>query len=150
MNLMAHYSDRLMKGNNNYKIITDALDSGDFPGQLKGFLLEKISYESPLLGNEPQILGNVLNRPIVGLSPYVYSGKIWTDEEVRKVVQKYKISYIIFFPKISFTDEKPGHKFFEKMSKGLISEWLEPLFSGDGVLLYKVKNLKIQEEEVRG
>jgi len=116
------------------------------------FLAERVIYERPLLGNDPQLLGAILDRPVVGLPEIEYCNKIWTFNEVKKTVKKFNITYVIFFRDIFFRNSyfDSNQVFFKEISKGIIPPWLKVIFSDEKVILFQVyRQSSLLEREMR-
>ncbi len=88
----------------------------------------------------PQLTGAVLDRPVVGLPGPWYTRTVWTEDEARRVVRKYGVAYIVFFPDL-FDLSAPdlaNQTFFRDLKQGRVPPWLEPTFSSASVRLYQV------------
>ncbi|PYN80925.1 MAG: hypothetical protein DMD96_12720 [Candidatus Rokuibacteriota bacterium] len=123
-----------------YRQIDSALQQPFGSGTLRDFLRQRVAQGAPLLGNEAQLTGAVLDRPAVGLPGPGYTHTIWTEDEARRVVGKYRIAYVLFFPHL-FDLSSPdavNQTFFRDLKQGRVPPWLEPTFSSASVRLYRV------------
>ena len=80
------------------------------------------------------------DRPVVGLPGPWYTRTVWTEDEARRVVRKYGVAYIVFFPDL-FDLSAPdlaNQTFFRDLKQGRVPPWLEPAFSSASVRLYQV------------
>src|SRR6266850_5786721 len=123
-----------------YRQIDSALQQPFGSGTLRDFLRQRVAMGAPVLGNEAQLTGAVLDRPAVGLPGPGYTHTIWTEDEARRVVAKYRIAYVLFFPHL-FDLSSPdvaNQTFFRDLKQGRVPPWLEPTFSSASVRLYQV------------
>ena len=123
-----------------YRYIDRALHQPFGSATLRDFLSQRITPSTPLLGNMPQLTGAVLDRPVVGLPGPWYTRTVWTEDEARRVVRKYGVAYIVFFPDL-FDLSAPdlaNQTFFRDLKQGRVPPWLEPTFSSASVRLYQV------------
>ena len=118
-----------------YRKIRYGLQHSFHSSTLHEFLDKEVTLNSPVIGNEPQILGAVLDRPVVGLGPSWYTNRIWSFNDVKKTMIKYNIRLVVFFPELI----GKGNLFFQELRKGNIPPWLEVVFSSEEVSLFQVK-----------
>ncbi len=139
MNVVQHHWDKVIR-DNPYRKIVRSLQEPFGSATLFDFLTEMVTRNSPLLGNEPQMLGAVLDRPVVGLTPSSYTRKIWSGDEVKGLVVRYGVSYVLFLPDfLDLSDDDSRNQiFFRELQDGNIPSWLEPTFASAGVRLYHV------------
>jgi len=123
-----------------YRQIDRALQQPFGSGTLRDFLSRRVTLSTPLLGNEAQLTGVVLDRPVVGLPGPMYTRTTWTEDEARRVAAKYGVAYVVFFPHL-FNPSAPdlvNQTFFRDLEQGRVPAWLEPAFSSASVRLYHV------------
>jgi 4-amino-4-deoxy-L-arabinose transferase-like glycosyltransferase len=123
-----------------YRYIDHALHQPFGSATLRDFLSQQITLSAPLLGNAAQLTGAVLDRPVVGLSGPWYTRRVWTEDEARRVVAKYGVTYVVFFPDL-FDLSQPdlaNQIFFRDLQQGKVPSWLQPTFSSASVRLYQV------------
>jgi hypothetical protein len=125
---------------NPYRAMRDALQRPLAGEPLVHFLRDRVTAASPLLGNEAQLLGAVLDRPVLGLTRASYSRKVWTDDPVRQLVITYGVGYIVFFPDL-FDPSDPENRngpFFHQLKRGHVPPWLVAILVAPDVRLYRV------------
>ncbi len=117
--------------------VQDALELEVGPSTAAEFLRSRASIEHPLLGNEPQVLGAILQSPVVGLPPAPYSDIVWSFDEVWSVVESYDIQVVVFMPG-AWEASSERVLFFDRLGNGDRPSWLKPI-TGDGDLrLFRV------------
>ena len=107
---------------------------------LEVFLREEISADNPLMASNVQLVGFLLDRPIVGLTMASWTDKIWTSDEVRNVVADRGIASVLLFPDLydnSFSGNI-NRPFFSALKEGRTPDWLQVSLSEDCVRLYTV------------
>ena len=123
-----------------YRQIDRAMQQPFGSGTLRDFLSRRVTLSTPLLGNEAQLTGVVLDRPVVGLPGPMYTRTTWTEDEARRVVAKYGVAYVVFFPHL-FDPSAPevvNQTFFRDLKQGRVPSWLKPTYSSASVHLYQV------------
>jgi dolichyl-phosphate-mannose-protein mannosyltransferase len=129
-----------MRRTSGYRQIDRALHQAFGPATLRDFLNQRITVNAPLLGNSPQLIGAVLGKPVVGLPGPWYTRTVWTEDEARRVVARYGVAYVVFFPDL-FDLSQPdvaNQIFFRDLKQGRVPRWLEPTYSSASVRLYQV------------
>jgi hypothetical protein len=129
-----------MRRTSGYRQIDRALHEAFGPATLRDFLNQRITVNAPLLGNSPQLIGAVLGKPVVGLPGPWYTRTVWTEDEARRVVARYGVAYVVFFPDL-FDLSQPdvaNQIFFRDLKQGRVPRWLEPTYSSASVRLYQV------------
>jgi hypothetical protein len=124
---------------NNFRAIHHSLQKPFLHSTLYDFLREKATLESPVLGEPGQCVGEVLDRPTIGLPNSTYTKKIWKFNEVRKIVQRYNVKYLIFFPKSFNINGKDDQLFYKLVQEDNIPHWLEKIYGSKDILLFQVK-----------
>jgi dolichyl-phosphate-mannose-protein mannosyltransferase len=125
---------------NPYRAIRDALERPLAGEPLIQFLRKRVTTAGPLLGNEAQLLGAVLDRPVLGLPQASYTRRVWTEDEVRRLVDSYGVAYVVFFPRL-FDPGGPddgNQPFFLRLSQGSVPAWLAVVLVAPDVRLYRV------------
>jgi len=125
---------------NPYRAIRNVLQRPLAGETLVQFLRERVTTTSPLLGNEAQLLGAVLDRPVLGLTQASYTRKVWTEDQVRRLVVLYGVAYVVFFPDL-FDPTHPENRnrpFFHQLERGEVPAWLMAIVVAADVRLYRV------------
>ena len=122
---------------NNYDKIYDAIKGSGSSAKLRLFISEIIKRKKLLLGNHPEVLENILNIPVIGLSNRSFNQHEWPLTEVVKIIKKYKIDYVLFFPRL-FIGSKDDHIFFYSLKNNKIPHWLKERYKDDSVILFEV------------
>ena len=117
------------------RLLDTSMDDGV---SVREFLQKHISNEHPLLGNESQRLGLIVDRPVVGLPSYLYTPSRWTNEEVHELVKKYDVQYVLVLTDVDSLDYEEID-FYVRVADGEVPDWMEPHFKNGYVELYRVK-----------
>jgi 4-amino-4-deoxy-L-arabinose transferase-like glycosyltransferase len=133
--------DRLDTHANPYRAIRDALERPLAGEPLIRFLQARVTEAGPLLGNETQLLGAVLDRPVLGLATASYTRKVWTEDQVRRLVATYGVAYVAFFPDLfdPADPEDRNRPFFHELKRGSVPPWLGVILVAPDVQLYRVE-----------
>lgn len=131
-----------MRSRPNLYLLVDQALSVDFDDStVKELLRKEISAEHPLMGTEPQMLGAVLAAPVVGLEPPYYTGRTWTAEEVRELVERYQVEYVVLIPELlEVSSERPG--FFTGLENAEPPAWLEVVLVDPALRLFRVRGVE--------
>jgi hypothetical protein len=143
INVFSRSWDRLLTHANPYRAIRDALERPLAGEPLIRFLQARVTERSPLLGNEAQLLGAVLDRPVLGLATTSYTRRVWTDDQVRRRVATYGVAYVVFFPEL-FDPAHPEDRnqpFFHELERGSAPPWLGVILVAPDVRLYRVEGV---------
>jgi hypothetical protein len=121
--------------------IEKLLDTRMSDKTIRQFLALNISRSHPLYSNEPQGMWHATHLPVLGVSSRKYSLTDWDLVATRRLIQKFKIEYVIFMPTFIDVDnhEWSNHPFYALLKKGSVPEWLEPVFVNKGIQLYRVR-----------
>ncbi len=123
---------------NLFALVDEALAAQLADTSVKQHLEREISTHHPLLGNEPQMLGAVLERPVIGLEPPYYTDRDWTPDEVYELVERYGIEHVVLMPEIlQISSERPA--FFVRLAQEDVPEWLEPIITGPALWVFRVE-----------
>ena len=122
---------------NNYDKIYDAIKGSGSSAKLRFFISEIIKREKLLLGNHPEVLENILNVPVIGLSNKSFNQHEWPLTEVVKIIKVYKIDYVLFFPRL-FIGSKDDNIFFYSLKNNKIPHWLKERYKDEYVILFEV------------
>ena len=128
------------KKNNYFNIIYEALKGPDTSENLKVFINEIIKNEKIVLGNATEYLGNILNVPVIGLTSRTYHKGNWSFREVHYTIRKFKIEYVIFFPKL-FNLTKNDNLFYYELKMHNTPIWLKKEYGDNNVVLFKVEDI---------
>jgi 4-amino-4-deoxy-L-arabinose transferase-like glycosyltransferase len=141
VNVIQRNWERLLTHANPYRAIRDALERPLAGEPLIRFLQARVTEAGPLLGNEAQLLGAVLDRPVLGLATASYTRKVWTEDQVRRLVSAYGVAYVAFFPDL-FDPADPEDRnspFFHDLKRGSAPPWLGVILIAPEVQLYRVE-----------
>jgi hypothetical protein len=135
-----HHHWHLLTQANPYRTMRDALQRPLAGEPLLQFLRERVTTASPLLGNEAQLLGAVLDRPVLGLPRASFTRGVWTDDQVRRLVASYEVAYVIFFPGLfdPTLPEDRNRPFFHQLKRGNAPSWLVAILVAPDIRLYRV------------
>ena len=94
---------------------------------------------SPILTNEPHLLGEASGSVVLGLTGPPYAAQVWTTERVRELAAKKGVRYLLFFP-LPKGQPLTGSRaaFFESLASPDPPPWLLPLRFGPSAILYRV------------
>ncbi len=94
---------------------------------------------SPILTNEPHLLGEASGGPVLGLTGPPYAAQVWTTERVRELAAKKGVRYLLFFP-LPKGQTMAGSRagFFESLASPDPPPWLVPLRLEPSAILYSV------------
>jgi len=127
-------------GRQEYETLTEAMSTPNGNTTYLNYMKENISKEHPLLMPNGQLAGIYLDVPVVGLTQSLFTNRIWTDSEVKKLAKQYQIEHILFL-KTPYLRENPANRnkiFFNKLHNGPVPEWIEILYDSDKFSIYKV------------
>ncbi len=109
-------------------------------GPQRALLEAETSAAHPLLGNEPQLLGGVLDRPVIGLTSDEYSARRFSASEVEALVRRYGVQRVVLMPELLASDaasERPP--FFVALAAGAVPPWLTLESEAPGLKIYRVE-----------
>ncbi len=130
---------------NPYRAIREAVQRPLAGETVAQFLRARVTTASPLLGNEAQLLGTVLDRPVLGLARASYTRRVWTDDQVRRLVASYGVAYVVFFPDLfdPAVAEDRNRPFFHLLERGDTPPWLVAILVAPDVRLYRVEGAAV-------
>jgi hypothetical protein len=133
-------SHRATPGQTRGRYINGALEQRVGTMTLREFLSARVTRAAPLLGNEAQLIGAALDRPVVGLPGSSYTRTIWTEDETRRTVARYGIGWVLFLPDLLDAGEREAanQPFFVSLKQGHVPSWLAPACQSNCVRLYQV------------
>lgn len=102
------------------------------------WLRARASVGHPVLGNEPQLLGALLDRPVVGLTPPRYSPRSWTSSAMRELIRTYGVGYVVLFPQRLADGVGDRVPVLAGLAAGRVPPWLSPVHVSDVVRVYRV------------
>jgi hypothetical protein len=119
--------------------IADARDAGR-PSELWASLERRAA----VIGNQPQLLGEILRTPVVGLSQSAYTSKTWSVDDVAALVRRYGVEHVLVFPEILGGSDGPpeGHLFTDLM-EGRVASWLSEIHSSRDLRVYRVERERL-------
>ena len=123
-----------------YLALAADLDVAMDSGTAREFLRDNASLASPVLANESQMLGYILNRPVLGTAPANYSARTWDVAAMREICEQYRVGYVVFFRDHFERDDRwnANLQFLAALDSGQIPAWLDPVLATDSLLLYRV------------
>lgn len=93
-----------------------------------------------LLSDLEHRLAAQTGRAVVGLIDAHYTARVWTTDEVKRLVQQLRIEEVVFFP-AGFEPnrrENINRPFWKGLLAGQAPAWLKPRFVSDRVAIYDV------------
>lgn len=104
------------------------------------WLRVRATTDSPVLANEPQLLGAMLGRPVIGLTPPRYSPRIWTRSTLRELTRDYGVGYVVLFPGLAADGAAEDRvPVLARIASGRVPPWLSPVHVSDAVRVYRVR-----------
>lgn len=105
------------------------------------FLQSKISTEHPVLANEPQVLGAIIERPVVGLAADQYTRFSWTADEVLQRVRKFNVEWVVNFKhdEIQASEKMP---FYQGLTDEDFPSWMELYQANSHYQLFRVTDVR--------
>lgn len=105
-----------------------------------GWLRSRVSAEHPVLGNEPQLLGALLDRPVVGLTVPQFSARTWTADAALRLIRNYGVAYVVLFPNpLDSSRTEARLPVLAELAAGMVPAWLAPVHVSDAVHVYRVR-----------
>ena len=103
-------------------------------------LQEEIRSGNHVLANEAQLLGYLLDRTTYGLTPALFTEKVFDFEEVATMADKYSIKFVVLFPKIYRPHEVQNRNrvILTKLLHNNVPEWLSPVLQTDDIRVFEV------------
>lgn len=113
---------------------------GDSATTVAEQLQQDTSESSPLLSNEGQGLGLLLQRPTLSLSPRTFANAVWDDASVRALVARHNVRWVVFLPRLFDPNdvENSNRPFFVSLARQQAPQWLEEVVATDDLQLYRV------------
>lgn len=108
------------------------------------WLRSRVSAEHPVLGNEPQLLGAALKRPVVGLAAPQYTPRTWTADAALRLIRAYGVEHVVLFldPLASGRAEDRLPVLVE-LAAGTVPAWLVPVHVSNAVRVYRVRTTDV-------
>ncbi len=119
-----------------YHAMLDDLKTPIGDSTLRRVLEGSISYEHPLLA-VPHEVDVWLRLPIVGMSPPEYSKVVWTEDEVRRLIERFAIRQVLVLRDPVYAREY-SLPFPSDLKAGRIPDWLRCVHCDERVLLLAV------------
>ena len=128
---------RVFRDRPNWGLLQTAGDSPLEDSTLKEFLQRHISRKHPLLVNEPQLMGALLERPVIGLAEAQYTPQRWDVGTVRQHICPYDVEWVLLLTDraIASSDTVP---FFDDLQSGRQPGWLKLQHASNAFRLYRV------------
>jgi len=125
-----------------YSDIEGAIDARFGNQTVRSYLLENIDAAGPLLAQDAQHLGIILDRPVIGLPAPLYTDTIWDDARVKEIVDAYDVSHVAFFPSLLSrkSEWNRNRVLFADLERGKVPVWLDLVYSDEYVVLYEVRD----------
>ena len=122
--------------------IRAALDTSYGDGQSIGHLLRsEIDAGNNLLANQSQLVGHVLERPTLGLTPALFTARDFSFDEVQRMAELHSIRYVILFPTM-YDPTAPQNRnriILTELANRNIPDWIAPVFEAPDVRLYRIE-----------
>jgi 4-amino-4-deoxy-L-arabinose transferase-like glycosyltransferase len=98
------------------------------------------SEAAPILSNEGQGLGLLLQRPTLSLSPRTFANATWDEAAVHELIVQRNVRWIAFLPRLFDPDdfENSNRPLFISLARGKPPAWLEQVVATDDLYLYRV------------
>lgn len=126
--------------------IAETLQSSVGSQTLREMLAREMTEAAPLLTNEPHYVNDSLERPVLGLPGPDYTDRIWTEEQVRRIVDAYSVRHVTVFPEI-LAEATFRPPFFEQLAAGQVPGWLRLVHGDDQLQLFVVTEPPRQRED---
>ena len=125
-----------------YLALTADLKTPMGSGTAGDFLRANSSLESPILANESQMLGYILERPVLGTSPANYSARIWDVAAIRRICKQYQVGYVVFFRDQFDKNNRSSAnlQFLFALDSGQNPIWLDRVLETESLHLYRVNH----------
>jgi hypothetical protein len=111
----------------------------EWNSELPGSVLQLIR-GTRILTNEDHMLPEVTGEGAVGLTPNVYTTRVWTNDEVEILARQQAVEYVVLFTSITPRDT---NDFFEALiadhGDEALPDWLSPVFILPDLRLYHVE-----------
>lgn len=102
------------------------------------WLRARVDADHPVLGNEPQLLGAVLGRPVVGMTTPEYTSRIWTADAAHELVRSFDVGYVVLFPELlAAAPIGMQPPVLVELADGAVPVWLDPVHAADAVRIYR-------------
>jgi hypothetical protein len=95
-----------------------------------------------ILSSSAQLVGGLTGAEVLGLAPYGYSKHLWTTDEVRQLVDAYRVRYVLLHASDSDARGAPGRQFFTDLRSRKVPDWLCPVSSSERVQIFEVVEAK--------
>lgn len=94
----------------------------------------------PLLGFLEHRLSVLTGRAVIGLTDARYTLRVWTDDEVQRLVKEQGVEQVVFFPPAFDPKhvENANQPFWNELLAGETPRWLKPHYVSGRVALYDV------------
>jgi hypothetical protein len=104
---------------------------------VESLLRRSVSDRHPLLSMEPQLVGALLGRPVVGLTTEPWTTRVWTQAEVLRTIGRYDVCYVLVLPRTNgiiprYANLPAMNEILDKTDP----PWLEMRHSSPAVQLY--------------
>ena len=84
-------------------------------------------------------------KPLVGMSPPEYSQVAWTEEEVRRLIEQFKIRLVLVLRE---AQRLPPLPFASELKAGRIPSWLRCVYCDAHILLLRVVDASLPSRSV--
>lgn len=92
--------------------------------------------QSVLVSSDAQATSYGLGRPVVGLVGHEYASVLWTEQDVRDLLLRYRACHVLLFPGLNTQDGQETSPFLRSLAAGRHPYWLVPQAETDHAILY--------------
>ena len=96
----------------------------------------------PIISNQAQYVGAILEQPVIGFTPPFYTDKKWTRSEVENTVRHFSVRHVLFFPQIFANEDentRANQDFFNDIVRNDIPPWLNPVYVSENIIVFEVE-----------
>jgi hypothetical protein len=133
----------VMHADTRLREIRAALDTQLVNGQsIKNFLRDEIEVGNHVFAAQSQLAGHVLDRTTYGLTPALFTDRIFDFDEVRRMTKPLGLRYILIFPNLYEPDapENANRVILTELLRNNIPTWIEPMIVERDVKLFRIES----------
>jgi 4-amino-4-deoxy-L-arabinose transferase-like glycosyltransferase len=126
------------------KALRERIDGSD----IGAYLAEQVGPGEAVLDIEGQLLNLQLDRTTVGLTPYPYTVRQWTDREVLDLVKRTNAKFVTVISGATESRVRIGQglPFYRDLLDQKVPDWLVEVHRGPAITLYRVKRSDFETE----
>ena len=132
----------LLASDSRLREIRAALDKSYGDDQsLARLLRTEIDAGKNLLANQSQLVGHVLERPTLGLTPALFTSRDFSFDEVKRMAELHRIRYVILFPTMYDPDAQQNKNriILTELLNSNMPGWITSVFEAPDVRLYRIE-----------